>query len=355
MNPDRDRILEQALTHELGRKTPPGDVCLDAETLAAWTDGGLDPAAVAAIEAHASSCARCQELIAVMARTLPAPSSAAIPAGSSRSSWWKWLVPVSAAAAAAVIWMVVPGQRQLSVAPPERPAAAQAPAPQRADDAKPASPSAVAEPRANSVAAAEAPRDLAKQAQGVAKERDQKLADAAPTDRTQTLSASTLKAEQQAAANVQAAPAAPAAAAPAAAAPEKRLEAFATASLDQAARRAVAAGVEVSSPDGRRRWRVAVDSIERTDDGGTSWAMVHLLRGETLAAGSSPSTTVCWFVGPGGTVMITVDASVFTHVDVPGRLDLRSIVAADARSAVVTTADGRRFRTDDSGRNWREN
>lgn len=100
---------------------------------------------------------------------------------------------------------------------------------------------------------------------------------------------------------------------------------------------------------------MTADSIERTDDGGASWAMVHLLRGESLAAGSSPATTVCWFVGTGGTVMITVDASVFTHVDVPGRPDLRSIVATDARSAIVTAADGRRFRTDDSGRNWREN
>jgi photosystem II stability/assembly factor-like uncharacterized protein len=83
--------------------------------------------------------------------------------------------------------------------------------------------------------------------------------------------------------------------------------------------------------------------------------MVHLLRGETIVGGSSPSTTVCWFVGPGGIVMITVDASQFVHVDVPGRPDLRSVTATDARSAVVTAADGRHFRTDDSGRTWHEN
>ena len=36
------------------------------------------------------------------------------------------------------------------------------------------------------------------------------------------------------------------------------------------------------------------------------------------------------------------------------RVDLTAITATDARSATVTTADGRRFRTDDSGRTWRQ-
>ena len=43
------------------------DACLDAETLGAWTDGGLDPAAMAAAEAHVSNCARCQALVGTMA------------------------------------------------------------------------------------------------------------------------------------------------------------------------------------------------------------------------------------------------------------------------------------------------
>ena len=49
MSRDRDRILEQALKHELrAAGTPPAGACLDAETLGAWTDGGLGPAAMAA-------------------------------------------------------------------------------------------------------------------------------------------------------------------------------------------------------------------------------------------------------------------------------------------------------------------
>ena len=67
MSRDRDRILEQALKHELrAAGTPPAGACLDAETLGAWTDGGLDPAAMAAVEAHVSTCARCQALVGTM-------------------------------------------------------------------------------------------------------------------------------------------------------------------------------------------------------------------------------------------------------------------------------------------------
>ena len=45
--------------------------CLDAETVAAWMDGGLDAAGVAAAEAHASTCERCQALLATVVKTLP--------------------------------------------------------------------------------------------------------------------------------------------------------------------------------------------------------------------------------------------------------------------------------------------
>ena len=80
MSRDRDRILEQALKHELrAAGTPPADACLDAETLGAWTDGGLDPAAMAAAEAHVSNCARCQALVGAMTQeragtAAPAPA-----------------------------------------------------------------------------------------------------------------------------------------------------------------------------------------------------------------------------------------------------------------------------------------
>jgi hypothetical protein len=358
VSPDRDRLIEQAVTHELrGRAAARGEACIDAEALAAWTDGTLDAVTVAAMEAHVSSCARCQELIGVMARTVPAsPVSTTQGSEARRLAWWKWLVPISAAAAATVIWMVVPGQRQLAVAPAQ-PSAADAPAQDtltalRPDSPQPASPAALpSEARANKVTPAKPPPALAK-------EKDQKLAGTMTADRDQPLDKSALKAEQAVVANEAPAMASPPPTAPAtapAAAPAARQEAFATRSMDQQAQRVASVGVDVAAPDARRRWRVLADSIERTDDGGSSWTTVHLLRGASIAGGSSPASTVCWLVGPNGVVILTVDASLFTHVDVPGRPDLRSVTATDARSAVVTASDGRRFRTDDSGRTWREN
>ena len=47
------------------------DGCLDAETLAAWADGGLNAKAAEAVELHASSCSRCMAVLATMERTAP--------------------------------------------------------------------------------------------------------------------------------------------------------------------------------------------------------------------------------------------------------------------------------------------
>src|SRR5262245_13088315 len=105
--PDRDATIDRLLagraTRSSGNST---DGCLDADTLAAWADGALDAGALAAAEAHAADCARCQAMLAAMARTAPlAPTPAVAP-------WWnpsfRWLVPLTAAAAAVLIWTIVP-------------------------------------------------------------------------------------------------------------------------------------------------------------------------------------------------------------------------------------------------------
>jgi len=46
---------------------PPAGPCLDAEMVAAWFDGTLTPARQREAESHASTCARCQALLAAMA------------------------------------------------------------------------------------------------------------------------------------------------------------------------------------------------------------------------------------------------------------------------------------------------
>jgi Putative zinc-finger len=104
---DRDQSVEQWL-----RKTPgpaaPGDLCLDADTLAAWAEGALAGAERASAEAHASTCARCQAMLAVMVRTMPVQETRT---GSPIRKWLMMLSPAMAAAAAIALWFAV-DQRQ---------------------------------------------------------------------------------------------------------------------------------------------------------------------------------------------------------------------------------------------------
>ena len=119
--PDRDWMLDAHLRQSLqtGPDAPVTDACLDAETLAAWMDGGLDPKAVALAETHVSTCGRCQAMVGAMARTTPdRPATSAEP-------WWRryrvgWLVPLAAGAAATALWMIVPSERPAApLMPPE--------------------------------------------------------------------------------------------------------------------------------------------------------------------------------------------------------------------------------------------
>ena len=140
---DRDQSVEQWL-----RKTPvgaaPTDDCLDANTLAAWSEGLLEGAERSSAESHASKCARCQAMLAVMARTTPVPVSGT---ASPIRKWLMLLGPAMAAAAAVALWFAVdPSQRSapsvLGELSKERaespPATVLAPAPVPAASATPA-------------------------------------------------------------------------------------------------------------------------------------------------------------------------------------------------------------------------
>src|SRR5256885_16616452 len=88
-----DRLLRDALRPRAPLTT--SNVCVDAEALAAWADGTMSRSARAAFEIHAADCARCQALMAAMARTEPPPMEPA---------WWRralfsWLMPPPAATA----------------------------------------------------------------------------------------------------------------------------------------------------------------------------------------------------------------------------------------------------------------
>ena len=327
---------------------------LDAETVAAWIDGGLEDRARAAAEAHASNCDRCQALLATLAQTLPAEEGRDFQAGvtsGARSIWRWWMAPIAAATAAVTIWMVVPQdpmqrpplpeqQAELSSAPAGPPPPATAPFAPPETSATTPSASASADARVQSRAAT-GRRDA---------ETKEAVADSQSNKAVADTSARAEK--QEAVATLQErvtiAPATPAPAPPAE--PARKGAALGAAQASLAKR---FAPIEIIAPDAQRRWRVASGIIELSSDGGRTWTAAPGTTGGEVLAGSAPDAQVCWMVGRQGLVLRATEGTNFTPLPFPERVDLVSVTALDARRATVVTADGRIFETVDNGQNWR--
>ena len=337
--------------------------CLDAETVAAWMDGGLDATGVAAAEAHASTCERCQALLATVVKTLPTedPLAHRHEARGTARFWKWWLAPIAATAAAVTIWMVVP---QTPMQPPATTQTARdmtdAPA-----KAQPQAPPAEFAQQAPATASPAPPaRDNSRRNVPAAPQQSQnKLADAAANAAKSDAEALGRKDTQgkreegKARAEMrQAAEPAPAPAAAAAGTSAERMrEAPATPSIGAVAQlRKQTAPLQIVSPDPNRRWRVLTGGIERSEDGGRIWIPVRLAGTEVVIGGASPAPFVCWLVGRSGLVLLATDGTNFTRLPFPASVDLVAVSASDARTATVTTADARTFRTEDAGRSWRQ-
>lgn len=110
----------------------------------------------------------------------------------------------------------------------------------------------------------------------------------------------------------------------------------------------------IGTPDPNVKWRITDNRfVERTTDGGATWHGQELAPEAGLLAGSAPGAKTCWVVGRGGIVYVTRDARTWKKVAAPVSADLVAISAKNARAAVVTTADGRRFETRDGGKKWK--
>jgi len=365
--PDRDRSIEEMLRRSASRSAgDPSGRCLDAETLAEWIDGDLNAADVSAAEAHVSSCARCQQVVAAIVRTTPS-TSIVIP-------WWRrgWaigaLVPLTAAATALAIWIATPDVQRREASPV---AARQVP------------PAAVVVPPP----ARERPQEEQRRLQEAAPARPQTAPQTAGTRAKDGLRNETsgrydgkLEASNNArrdlvaggvpAPAAPAAPPSPATAQSGAAASATALEAQAAtafrdaaaapqregtlAKSDALAKSAFArAPAEIVSPDQSVRWRPgASGSIHRSIDGGATWTALTSGATDDLTAGSAPSSAVCWIVGRRGTVLVTADGVQWRRVTFPEPVDLTAIQANDLANATVIAGDGRRFRTADGGQTW---
>jgi len=115
---------------------------------------------------------------------------------------------------------------------------------------------------------------------------------------------------------------------------------------DQAAR-------EIQSPDRSVRWRIVGRGlIQRSSDAGATWESLQTESTTELTAGSAPTPLVCWLVGRAGAVLLSTDGRRFVRLPSPSPTDLVAVQATDARSAIVTEAGGRTYRTSDAGTTW---
>jgi hypothetical protein len=313
-----DRLLRQSFEQSAAVEPEP---CPDAETIAAWADRALDARQRAAVESHAASCARCQGLLAMMMRTADRSPVGSTP----RIRVLGWLVPLAAAAAVLVVWIRAPH-------PPALPAPAQRPATE-AMSAPPAPPPAATAPR-QEFRSAEAPLPGA----------TTHVAGSTPVGST---ASGNVPAEQQLqdrrAANQRGVPSA---------APVERSR-DAAASLEAKAERADDAGVTIPSPDPQVLWRVVAGRVQRSTDGGGAWQPQSTGADSLLTAGAAPAPAICWAVGRQGAVTLTTDGASWRRLPSPDPgATFVAVQASDDKSAIVTAADGRRFRTTDGGMTW---
>lgn len=369
---DRDRLIERLLPAAMRVRgaAPPADACVDAETAAAWADAALDPRERAVVDRHAANCDRCQALLAMLVRTNP-PASA--------TAWFRrpmlaWVAPLTAAAAALVVWTMLPPRG--AIAPAERTASVDAVAPLPVPVPVP-SPAAPGTPAATAQGFARAAEPTLKaRVDGQKKERrEQASADArrdgsAPLGQTSPLVVAPT-APAPSAANKAAAPVPPPAdsasaderpasrAARAGAAPSDALAGAAPSAralAESSTMRqfgAVASQALIISTDSRSRWLIGANGVvQHSTNGGSTWDMQQTGASVTLTAGAAPSPSICWLVGPGGIVLLSTDGRSWRALPFEQKIDLVSVRASDDKSATVTAAGGRTFTTTDGGRTW---
>ena len=384
---ERDAAFERLIARGLaGEADASGVACPDADLLAAWFDHSLSSTEADRIEAHASSCSHCQQVLGDLARSEPAVTRAApLPEPAKPWHWhWRWLVPLATAAV-----VVVVAQRTLR-APGEEPGSA----PIQPGLAQPQS--IVAETRESS-----SPLKSAGE-----------MADAIrPTEqgarRADSAARQSEFAEKAAAAPTFAPPkegeaAKPAAAAPTRAAEDARAEARPVGGVvgqvvggvggvakgradvqaenitvpapaqapPVALRTAAAAKLEPAVRDAAElvhstsgagpfgataTWRYGDGGlVERSADGGRTWQRQASGVSTPLADGSASTDLVCWLVGARGVVLRTTDGRTWERLPFPISADLVSVHAWSELVATVTAADRTAYETADGGRTWRK-
>jgi hypothetical protein len=373
-----DKLLREALAARAAASPP--TPCPDAAIIAALAERTLPARERSGAEAHVADCARCQAVLAALARTMP-PAAARV--------WWRrpafvWVAPLTAAAAALIIWTAVPRREIVAPAAQLESERARATAPSGAGLVKP--PEATeqrAERETAPAAAPAAPAISAQQERGrianrqrVPERPQQKaFADSPVAERAAPAPPAATEA-RIAAAPPPSTPTPPAAPAPPPP-PAASAEASASRALAAEAQRRASAGTlavtsdsagqvlarrlegrdtTIVSANSSNRWRLGSRAgfVQRSTDSGATWQVLATGVNATLVDGSSPSQSVCWLVGRAGVVVVTTDSGrTWQRLTFPVSIDLRSVSATDDKTATVVAADGRTFTTSDGGATWR--
>ncbi len=399
--------MDRALRRGLSESLDAGKNCPDPSILAAYFDRELAAAETERWEVHFSGCARCQEQLAVLARTesaVAAKQLTQVPIGWRRVWTLRWLAPLATAAAAVMLWVAIRPAPPTLPAPDTTVASRQvAPAAEPPAAAKPATEAdkvaRVAEAeRANladkrsipkkPAAASTTPQQVARAPQAAVASAEKKeaetLAAQAPVRPESRSIGTAASAQAVAATRDQAQPVIVAEAARDEAKVQPRAEApaaptegmrskMAAAELQKAAPpagRSPSAGegpgreglmalrgpqVVVAVPEGNVLWRFGAKGlIEKSTDGGKTWSRVQSPVTVDLVAGSAPSEKVCWAVGVSGVVLRSTDGEHWEKLASPTTDNLHSITARDSLHATVVTTGGKTFVTADGGQTWRE-
>jgi hypothetical protein len=377
-----DAILRRAMRSRPGPATPE---CADAESLAAYSDRSLSARERERLETHFADCARCQLLLADIAR---ADESARIAKSAGEVPWYRrWRLAIPALAAAAAVLVSISIRRPAEVAPPNDQIVAmaqhEAPAENLAAKQPPlpaAIPTAASSAPVSAAAAATSNEIAMNEQKPEAAPRAQAMRPAAPRESkgsVEAFGAGTLIGRSAPAPNVAAQP-------PATTTPES--VAAQAASADSVSREAVvnaapplttarsatapAVGGMLAEPAAATNTRAFGGTasgaiVATTPGGGAVGAGAAAVAGAAVAAGpsdasaaatlvtiSAPDQSVSWIAGKNG-MILRRDADGSTHPQHSGAST--DLVAGAAPSATVCWIVGRSgtiVRTTDGGEHW---
>jgi putative zinc finger protein len=334
--------------------------CPEPDLLAAYLDGTLTALERTGVERHAADCPRCALTIAAVVRI--EDESREVRQRHARS-WWPhltWIVPASAAAIVAALYVATPSRLSTTPEPRVERAAETAPAPD--DKAEGAAAPAELQRVAPSVAAKPDARARVPQRRSTPRTSEpippSAMAKTAPAEGAMPTAANEglrrADADQIGVGGTmqQRAPAAP----ETAAAEESTAESAQESKVNRA--RAFDAAVKqqaaltLLAPGGRVQYRVLGSAIERTSDGALTWTRDYAAAPEDLTMGRAVSEDACWLASASGHVLRRADAGSWIDVSPSPSVRIMRFDAATSRDATLVGFDGSVLHTDDGGRSW---